>query len=265
MRAARSGADRGRDGLRRRRRRRRHKIAVPRRGRRRPSSPARSAPCRRAPTPDEATEPIVARRSGAPSTRPVRPTADLAAVGVGVPGGSTRDRRRDPRGQPRLARPPARPPASRPSSASRASSRTTSAPRPSACIDAESSAAIDDLAYLAVGTGISAGVVLDGRLHRGARGLAGEIGHVIVDPTAPICACGQRGCLETFASGPAIARRAARGHRGRRARRSCDGRSEPLTADGRLRGRRAPATPLACAIVDDVGRRARLGRSTCSS
>jgi glucokinase len=65
---------------------------------------------------------------------------------------------------------------------------------------------IDDLAYLAVGTGVSAGVVLDGRLHRGARGLAGEIGHVIVEPAGAVCACGQRGCLETLVSGSAIAR-----------------------------------------------------------
>jgi glucokinase len=67
----------------------------------------------------------------------------------------------------------------------------------------------DDLAYLAVGTGIAAGVVLGGSLHRGARGLAGEIGHAIADRDGPICTCGQQGCLEAFASGPAIARRAA--------------------------------------------------------
>jgi predicted NBD/HSP70 family sugar kinase len=65
-----------------------------------------------------------------------------------------------------------------------------------------------DLAYLAVGTGIAAGVILDGRLHRGARGLAGEIGHAIVDPEGPRCACGQLGCLEALVSGPSIARRA---------------------------------------------------------
>jgi glucokinase len=67
---------------------------------------------------------------------------------------------------------------------------------------------IEDLAYLAIGTGVSAGVVLDGRLHRGAHGLAGEIGHVIVDPAGARCACGQRGCLETLVSGSAIARQA---------------------------------------------------------
>ena len=65
------------------------------------------------------------------------------------------------------------------------------------------------LAYVAVGTGIGAGLVLDGRLYRGPRGTAGEIGHVIVDPNGELCACGQRGCLETVASGPSIARLAA--------------------------------------------------------
>ena len=68
---------------------------------------------------------------------------------------------------------------------------------------------VEDLAYLSVGTGISAGVVLDGRLHRGPRGLAGEIGHVVVDPSGPRCPCGLRGCLETIAAGPAVARQAA--------------------------------------------------------
>jgi glucokinase len=66
-----------------------------------------------------------------------------------------------------------------------------------------------DIAYLSVGTGISAGVVVDGRLVRGGDGLAGEIGHVLADPAGPICACGLVGCLETVASGPAVARIAA--------------------------------------------------------
>jgi glucokinase len=65
------------------------------------------------------------------------------------------------------------------------------------------------LAYLSVGTGISAGVVLDGQPLRGADGLAGEIGHLVADPDGPRCGCGLRGCLEAVASGPAIARRAA--------------------------------------------------------
>jgi glucokinase len=62
-----------------------------------------------------------------------------------------------------------------------------------------------DVAFLSIGTGLAAGLVIDGQLRRGARGAAGEIGHVPVDPAGPICRCGQRGCLETLASGSAIA------------------------------------------------------------
>lgn len=61
-----------------------------------------------------------------------------------------------------------------------------------------------DLAYLALGTGVAAGLMLDGRLRRGFRGGAGEIGHVPYQPAGPLCACGQRGCLELYASGSAL-------------------------------------------------------------
>ncbi len=64
------------------------------------------------------------------------------------------------------------------------------------------------LAYLSIGTGIAAGVILDDRLYKGANGMAGEIGHVIFEPAGPICGCGQAGCLEALASGTAIARQA---------------------------------------------------------
>ncbi len=62
------------------------------------------------------------------------------------------------------------------------------------------------MAYLNLGTGLAAGLVLDGRLWRGSRGTAGEIGHIPVDPNGPLCPCGQRGCLEMVASGSAVAR-----------------------------------------------------------
>lgn len=62
------------------------------------------------------------------------------------------------------------------------------------------------MAYLNLGTGLAAGIVLDGRLLRGGHGVAGEIGHIPVDPAGAVCTCGQRGCLETLASGSAIAR-----------------------------------------------------------
>ncbi len=61
-----------------------------------------------------------------------------------------------------------------------------------------------DLAFLAVGTGLAAGLLLDERLRRGAGGAAGEIGHVTYRPDGPRCRCGQRGCLEEYASGRAL-------------------------------------------------------------
>jgi len=64
-----------------------------------------------------------------------------------------------------------------------------------------------DLAYLSIGTGLAAGIVLDGVLRRGPQNTAGEIGHIPVDPRGPLCNCGQRGCLEVLASGTAIASR----------------------------------------------------------
>jgi glucokinase len=62
------------------------------------------------------------------------------------------------------------------------------------------------LVYLTVSTGIGGGLVLDGRLYRGATGSAGELGHIVIDPAGPVCGCGARGCLEALASGTALAR-----------------------------------------------------------
>jgi glucokinase len=63
-------------------------------------------------------------------------------------------------------------------------------------------------AYISVGTGIAAGIILGGRLYRGPNGMAGEIGHVIAQSGGPRCACGLSGCLEALAAGPAILREA---------------------------------------------------------
>jgi glucokinase len=62
-----------------------------------------------------------------------------------------------------------------------------------------------DLAFLALGTGVAAGLVLDGVLRRGTKGAAGEIGHIPVVADGLACPCGQRGCLEQYASGAALA------------------------------------------------------------
>src|SRR3954470_19656452 len=63
--------------------------------------------------------------------------------------------------------------------------------------------------YVQLSSGIGAGLIIDGRPYRGAGGVAGEIGHVTVNESGPICRCGNRGCLETLASGPAIVRLAS--------------------------------------------------------
>jgi glucokinase len=62
--------------------------------------------------------------------------------------------------------------------------------------------------YATIGTGIGTGFVIDGKVYHGRTGLATEGGHVGVDLNGPQCACGKRGCIETLAAGPAIARRA---------------------------------------------------------
>lgn len=77
---------------------------------------------------------------------------------------------------------------------------------PRADADASGATPARSMAYLNLGTGLAGGLVLDGRLWRGSRGSAGEIGHIPVDPSGPLCRCGQRGCLETMASGSAVAR-----------------------------------------------------------
>ncbi len=110
----------------------------------------------------------------------------------------------------------------------------------------------DDLAYLAVGTGVSAGVVLHGRLHRGPRGLAGEIGHVVVDPTGERCACGERGCLETFVSGSGIARLACEAIDAGRPT-TLRGPTDPTAVD--VYRAAAHGDPVAVEIADSVGRR----------
>jgi glucokinase-like ROK family protein len=66
----------------------------------------------------------------------------------------------------------------------------------------------DNVVVVKVGTGIGAGVISDGRLHRGAQGAAGDVGHIqVVDDAAVVCRCGNVGCLEALAGGGALAQR----------------------------------------------------------
>jgi glucokinase len=69
---------------------------------------------------------------------------------------------------------------------------------------------VDNFVYLTVGTGIGGGIIINGCLYLGSCGSAGEIGHITIDVNGPRCSCGNIGCLETLASGTAIAREAIR-------------------------------------------------------
>jgi glucokinase-like ROK family protein len=66
---------------------------------------------------------------------------------------------------------------------------------------------IDNLIFVKIGTGIGAGIICEGRIYRGSSGCAGDIGHIEVDKNGPLCHCGNKGCLEAVAAGPAIAAR----------------------------------------------------------
>ena len=82
---------------------------------------------------------------------------------------------------------------------------------------------VDDFVFVKIGTGIGAGIVVDGRIHRGAKGSAGDIGHIHVQAGREVtCRCGMSGCLEAFAGGAALARDAEAAAR--------EGRSEILRA-----------------------------------
>ena len=98
-----------------------------------------------------------------------------------------------------------------------------------------------DLIYLKVSSGIGAGLILNGRLYRGSAGLAGELGHVLVDPEGLVCRCGNRGCLETLAASGALVELLRRSH------------GEDLTVAGMLAAARAG--DLGCRrVIADAGR-----------
>jgi glucokinase len=110
---------------------------------------------------------------------------------------------------------------------------------------------------ITLGTGIGGGIVIDGRLHRGAHGVAGEWGHMRVVPEGRLCACGNRGCWEQYASGSALgqaAREVARTSPAAAARllERVDGEGERLTGEDVARAA-ADGDPLALELVADVG------------
>ena len=69
---------------------------------------------------------------------------------------------------------------------------------------------VRSMVYITWSTGVGAGLILDGRLFSGAHGAAGEVGHMILDPNGPLDVCGQRGCVEAYCGGAALARTTGR-------------------------------------------------------
>ncbi len=65
---------------------------------------------------------------------------------------------------------------------------------------------VRDMVYIVVGTGIGSAIILDGHLHRGQHNAAGEVGHITIRSAGDPCSCGNTGCVESFAAGPAITR-----------------------------------------------------------
>ena len=110
---------------------------------------------------------------------------------------------------------------------------------------------------ITLGTGIGGGIVLGGRLQRGAHGVAGEWGHMRVVPDGRLCACGNRGCWEQYASGTALAATAremvagspaAAGHLLERVGGEPDRLTGEVVAEAAAAG-----DPLAAELIDDAG------------
>ncbi len=115
----------------------------------------------------------------------------------------------------------------------------------------------DNVVVVKIGTGIGAGIISDGRLHRGAQGSAGDVGHIqVVDDPAVVCRCGNIGCLEALAGGEALGRAgevAARDGRSTRLRVPFDQRGT-VTAEDVARAA-SFGDPVAVAMLQSAGRR----------
>lgn len=112
-----------------------------------------------------------------------------------------------------------------------------------------------NLAYLKLATGIGAGLILDGRIFRGARGVAGEIGHMTIDPKGPECMCGLRGCLTTLVGTQRLFER-VRELRGRHP--SSPLQTDPLTVDA-LVDAALDGDKLARKVIAEAGRTLGIG------
>jgi glucokinase-like ROK family protein len=116
---------------------------------------------------------------------------------------------------------------------------------------------VDDFVFVKIGTGIGAGIVVDGRIHRGAKGSAGDVGHIDVQAAGRdvVCRCGMSGCLEALAGGAALARdaeAAARGGRSELLRGMLEEKGFLEAADVALASKHGD--PASVELITDAGR-----------
>ena len=112
-----------------------------------------------------------------------------------------------------------------------------------------------DAVVVTLGTGIGGGLVVNNRVARGALGFAGEVGHMVVDPSGPACPCGKRGCWERFASGSGLgrlAREAAHAGRLDEVLRRAGGDPEAVRAED-VTAAAATGDPGAQAVLEELG------------
>ena len=114
---------------------------------------------------------------------------------------------------------------------------------------------LKDFIMVTLGTGVGGGVYIGGKLHRGSRGFAGEVGHMVIDVDGPECPCGGRGHLESFAARPAIirdARLAAESYKGSSIGRLAKGDLDALTAEMVIKAANS-GDEAAVAVMSRVG------------
>ena len=113
---------------------------------------------------------------------------------------------------------------------------------------------VSNAIYINVGTGIGAGIILSGKVFMGNSGTAGEFGHLTVEPSGPLCKCGNRGCLEAIAAGPAIGAKATQWARARQ-----DSQMHPLALQRELTAKEVAefareGEVLAIGLLQETGR-----------
>jgi glucokinase-like ROK family protein len=106
-----------------------------------------------------------------------------------------------------------------------------------------------NMAYIKLGTGVGGGLILNGEIYRGHFGSAGEIGHITIDANGPYCRCGNRGCLESIASVPALV---AQAQAALDAGQASSLANQPLSAPELVGAARA-GDALACALLERAG------------